>query len=85
MADAIAAVATVALFLGALWWQARAYRARLAEFTRQQKLWERERADLLNRIMYMADRPWTPPPVDTAEPVIEPEPILYPESYALDE
>lgn len=36
---------------------------------RERDEWVRERRDLLDRIMYMADRTWTPPPqaqVDTS-------------------
>lgn len=47
--------------------------------------WMRERRDLLDRIMYMADRPWSPPP--TPPPVEQPEiewPML-PEQLTPDE
>ena len=34
----------------------------LRQQARERDEWLRERKDLLDRIMYMADRPWTPPP-----------------------
>lgn len=36
------------------------------EFERERQRWERERAGLLDRIMVLADKPWTLPPA--AEP-----------------
>lgn len=46
-------------------------------FEREREAFRRERADLIDRIMYMADRPWTPPPAELrAEP--PPEPIEWP-------
>lgn len=54
-------------------------RDRIAE-TRE-RLWAQERKDLLDRIMYLADKPWESPPLPT--PVVEDE-TLYVDD-ALDE
>ena len=47
---------------------------------RERMHWERERTELLNRIMYLSDRPWSPPPVEESySPPYEEEQLWYPE------
>lgn len=36
---------------------------------------------LLDRIMHMADRPWTPAPADVQETTVEPADFVHPEMY----
>lgn len=59
---------------------------------REREAWLRERQDLLDRIMYMAERPWSPPPVEmrpapSAEELQEEVawPIVLPEEHTPDE
>jgi hypothetical protein len=59
-------------------------------FARERETWAAERRDLLDRIMYMADRPWAPPPVEgeirplpTAEAVDWP--VVLPDQLTPDE
>lgn len=50
---------------------------------REREEWLRERRDLLDRIMYMADRPWTLPETPAVEsPQEEPEVTI---DYHIDE
>jgi hypothetical protein len=41
----------------------RTHMAAVRSHERERARWDSERRDLLDRIMYMADRPWTPPPI----------------------
>lgn len=42
------------------------YERREREHERERQNWERERTELLNRIMLMAGQPWEVPPMDLA-------------------
>lgn len=57
-------VAVVALVLQAATAVAflRVSRARAREYARERTHWDAERRDLVDRLMHMADRTWTPPP-----------------------
>lgn len=56
-------------------------------FAREREVWARERGDLLDRIMYLADRPWTPPPAEAGRTTSAPEVEWpsYPEQLTPDE
>ena len=40
------------------------------ELERRERAWAEERATLLDRIMYLADRPWEQPPVEWPERLV---------------
>lgn len=58
------------------------------QFNRERETWLAERRDLLDRIMYMAERPWAPPPAEL-RPLPQPEtlseevawPVVHPEAH----
>lgn len=59
---------------------------------REREAWLRERQDLLDRIMYLAERPWSPPPAEV-RPIPSPEelqpevawPVVFPEDHTPEE
>lgn len=64
----------------------RLFRAHLRESSRREQADRAKIAELVDRTMYMADRPWTPPPVDLiTPPQAEPEDeIVLPEMVVAD-
>ncbi len=58
-----------------VWNNARLERERSRAWEKKEQTWAAEREQLLNRIMFMADRPWTTPPAQ--EEVYEPPPESY--------
>jgi hypothetical protein len=59
----------------------RTHMAAIRAHERERARWDTERRDLLDRIMYMADRPWSPPPIQFETPALE---GLAKERYYLD-
>lgn len=62
---AIVAPLVVAIF--AVWMSFSAQRQRARECERRESAWQLERRDLLNRIMFLSEKPWEAPEVK-AEP-----------------
>lgn len=80
MTALVALLALVATNLATLAVGRELLRRRDREAERQAHNYERERAQLLDRIMYMARMPWSPPAFEEpAEPYSEQE-FMYPES-----
>lgn len=52
----------------------RTVEAIIREHQRERQVWERERAVLIDRVMHLAGRPWTPAPVEVAEGPRLPDP-----------
>ena len=61
--------------------------ALLRDHARERAAWERERGQLLDRIMYMAEKPWSPPPLPVDQTVrVDPyEDFAFAESVAIEE
>lgn len=61
-------------------------RQRERQWERREQAWERERKQLLDRVMYLSDRPWEPPPPGP-EPFQfnEPQLIMAPEDLIPDD
>lgn len=57
----------------------RTYEALLRQMAKEREEARRDRRELLDRIMYMADKPWMLPVHATAEPEPDPDPITYPD------
>lgn len=54
------------------------------EWQRKELRWEAERRQLLDRVMFLADRPWETPDTYVAPPA-ETEDVVFPESMVIDE
>lgn len=61
----------------------REQRSRDRAFTRALQTMATERKELLDRIMYMAEKPWAPPPFEE-EPAPPEEPLYFPEGELLE-
>ena len=53
----------------------------LKQHERERERWDRERAELLDRIMYLSDRPWGPPPAPPVSIETPKKEKLYLEPY----
>lgn len=74
---AILAISVAAIFAGHSM-----LRSQQRAFDRKEQAWLKERAELLDRLMYLSDRPWREPePVHSMIPDVEPEPTYWPESH----
>jgi hypothetical protein len=58
-----------------VWNNARLERGRDHAWEKKEQAWAAERQELLNRIMFLADRPWATPPAQ--EEVAPPDPTSY--------
>lgn len=62
------------------WMTGRLLQREQAAFARREHTWERERRDLLDRIMHLSGQTWTPPPEPPREDAApEWDPIDWPE------
>lgn len=74
----VVSIAVCGLTVQMLRWRERAW-------DRKEHAWETERRDLLNRIMYLTEKPWDGPQIEYAAQVEQPEPLLmYPDMDVLD-
>lgn len=76
----------VAVLVGCLWMADRERRSLQRMLERQRQAHEAREKELLDRVMYMADRPWTLPDAAMSGPELPPGPVLvWPEQDTEDE
>jgi hypothetical protein len=80
VAAAVALIAIVAMAL-----MARQMRADRRDFARRELIFDRQREDLMNRVMYLSNHPWEAPPAEYTAPDAPIEEISYPDAELMAE